>query len=301
MGDNKRMRGGASRSFGEPEKKNPTMLGATGSKITAPGTINLNKKYGVDKQGLLPSGKPFEPTNGSFSVQSREQMWGNPATDKSAFEPKPVGMRSNSKSPFPESVMKFTPQTFKPGELGSDKAGREAMGIKGNYIDGSGLTDQQYALKNLADQHEKDGERIQNMKPSQVTEMRALSQKYNQDASTLAQAAALESKSGDLQKVGPGEAAFRDGKPFAYNPGPDKTAGKRSAESSDMDKTLGQYMKNNPNATMSPNWNNNMAAMFRDKGWKIIEKNGKRVAQHLVTGEIYPITDNQGIPEEEAE
>ena len=68
-----------------------------------------------------------------------------------------------------------------------------------------------------------------------------------------------------------------------------------------MDKTLGQYMKNNPNATMSPNWNNNMAAMFRDKGWKIIEKNGKRVAQHLVTGEIYPITDNQGIPEEEAE
>ena len=84
------------------------------------------------------------------------------------------------------------------------------------------------------------------MKPSQVTEMKALTDKYEKDAGTLATFKALESKSGDLQKVGPGEAAFRDGKPFAYNPGPDKTAGKRSPEAAKADQSLGQFMKQNP-------------------------------------------------------
>ena len=314
---------------------NAVILKGVGSEnITSAPPIDLNKKYGVDKQGLLPSGKPFEPTKGSFSVQSREQMWGTPAekgtgsTDMSTMTPGErfgaAGERAKgynewrnnairnketkpeSKSPFPSSTMKFTPQTFKPGELGSDIAGREAMGIKGNYIDGSGMTDQQYALKNMTEEHAADGERIRNMKPSQVTEMKALTDKYEKDAGTLATFKALESKSGDLQTISAGDMAFKrnpDGSlsPFAYNPGPDKTAGKRSPEAAKADQSLGQFMKQNPTATMSEGWNNTKANILKKDGWRIINKNGRMSAKHPVTGEIYPISETQDVPEEAAE
>jgi hypothetical protein len=214
--------------------------------------------------------------------------------------------KPESKSPFPSSTMKFTPQTFKPGELGSDIAGREAMGIKGNYIDGSGMTDQQYALKNMTEEHAADGERIRNMKPSQVTEMKALTDKYEKDAGTLATFKALESKSGDLQTISAGDMAFKrnpDGSlsPFGYNQGPDKTAGKRSPEAAKADQSLGQFMKQNPNITMSEGWNNTKANILKKDGWRIINKNGRMSAKHPVTGEIYPISETQDVPEEEAE